>query len=246
MRALAAIAGICLLAAMPDAVNAAMTPLQTQRMAKVEAAASRPMPAGAADMQARLSPRLTPAGRAWIAQKAEAYRKGEIDEAQVRAEAAAHADVYWPVVGATADGDIDALCFLVLMQASKSAQDDLKSIMAGVKSINNAKALQRQNLAAAQTASSSSSSSSAVSARNNMGGFQGNPSAYKPADDKKASLDAVADNMKNDLDSMSEMGETESLRLQMAMDRLSKMMSTLSNILKKTSDTSQSITQNLK
>ena len=35
---------------------------------------------------------------------------------------------------------------------------------------------------------------------------------------------------------MSEMGEMESLRLQMAMDWMSKMMSTLSNLLKKISD----------
>ena len=48
------------------------------------------------------------------------------------------------------------------------------------------------------------------------------------------------------IDSMSEMGEMESLRLQMVMDRMSKMMSTMSNILKKMSDTAQSITQNLK
>ena len=52
--------------------------------------------------------------------------------------------------------------------------------------------------------------------------------------------------MKNDLDSMSEMGEMESLRLQMAMDRLSKTMSTLSNLLKKISDTASQLTANLK
>lgn len=62
----------------------------------------------------------------------------------------------------------------------------------------------------------------------------------------KSEIDVLVDKMKNDLDSMSEMGETESLRLQMAMDRLSKMMSTLSNILKKMSDTQSSIVQNLK
>ena len=45
---------------------------------------------------------------------------------------------------------------------------------------------------------------------------------------------------------MSELGESESLRLQMALDRLSKMMSTLSNILKKVSDTADAIVQNLK
>ena len=62
----------------------------------------------------------------------------------------------------------------------------------------------------------------------------------------KKEMDILIESMKNDLDSMSEMGETESLRLQMAMDRLSRMMSTLSNILKKVSDTQQSITRNLK
>ena len=59
-------------------------------------------------------------------------------------------------------------------------------------------------------------------------------------------LDAGLSKPKPDVDSMSEMGEMESLRLQMAMDRLSKMMSTLSNLLKKVSDTANSITQNLK
>ena len=48
------------------------------------------------------------------------------------------------------------------------------------------------------------------------------------------------------MDSMSEMGETESLRLQMAMDRMSKLMSTLSNMLKKISDTQNNIVQNIK
>jgi hypothetical protein len=64
--------------------------------------------------------------------------------------------------------------------------------------------------------------------------------------DDISQLKTVKDDLKVKLDSMSEMGEMESLRLQMAMDRMSKMMSTLSNILKKISDTAQAITQNLK
>jgi hypothetical protein len=48
------------------------------------------------------------------------------------------------------------------------------------------------------------------------------------------------------IDRMSEMGEMESLRLQMAMDRMSKMMSTLSNVLRKASETAQNITGNIK
>jgi hypothetical protein len=52
--------------------------------------------------------------------------------------------------------------------------------------------------------------------------------------------------VRNKLDSLSGMGEKESLRLQMAMDRLSKMMSTLSNLLKKISDAADGVVQNLK
>lgn len=60
------------------------------------------------------------------------------------------------------------------------------------------------------------------------------------------SIQSAVDDFKNNLDSMSEMGEMESLRLQMAMDRMSKMMTTLSNLLKKISDTQESIVGNLK
>lgn len=60
-----------------------------------------------------------------------------------------------------------------------------------------------------------------------------------------AKIDAALAKSKGDLDSMSEMGEMESLRLQIAMDRLSKLMSTMSNLVKKVSDTAQTITQNL-
>lgn len=57
---------------------------------------------------------------------------------------------------------------------------------------------------------------------------------------------AIVDGLKHDLDSLSDLSEAESLRLQTAMDRLSKMMTTLSNISKKMSDTAQSIMQNFK
>jgi len=70
--------------------------------------------------------------------------------------------------------------------------------------------------------------------------------AIQDAFTSQKDIDGVIVAMKNDLDSMSELGETESPRLQMAMDRLSKLMSTLSNILKKISDTTDSIAANLK
>jgi len=46
--------------------------------------------------------------------------------------------------------------------------------------------------------------------------------------------------------SLTSLSEMNSLRLQMSMDRMSKLMSTISNLLKKASDVSNGITQNLK
>lgn len=49
-------------------------------------------------------------------------------------------------LGLSNDADIVALVFLVLMEAAKSAREDLKFIMAGVKSINAAKGKIRDHL----------------------------------------------------------------------------------------------------
>jgi hypothetical protein len=48
------------------------------------------------------------------------------------------------------------------------------------------------------------------------------------------------------IDSLSDLGELEALRLQSAMDARSKVMTTLSNVLSKLSDTQQAVAQNLK
>ena len=72
--------------------------------------------------------------------------------------------------------------------------------------------------------------------------------AARPRSESRAArdLDLAMAAAKDSLDSLGEMGETESLRLQMAMDRLSKFLPALSNFPKKAGDTADSITQNLK
>ena len=184
------------------------------------------------------------------------------------------------------DGDIMALAFIVMMEAAKSAREDLKAIMDGVKAINKEKEGWRavsntiNKFAAAGAGKSDDFKASEMgdaiphdSARgianrpvgagtldnNNLvfntpgpngatvpGGLTiagtGKPGGFV----SKQDIDNAKETVKDKLDSLSEMGEMESLRLQMAMDRLSKLMSTLSNLLKKTSETSSTITQNLK
>jgi hypothetical protein len=51
---------------------------------------------------------------------------------------------------------------------------------------------------------------------------------------------------KQPLDAMSELGETESLRLQTVMDREAKLVEAVSNALKKEADTASTIIKNLK
>lgn len=59
-------------------------------------------------------------------------------------------------------------------------------------------------------------------------------------------LDTLADDLKERLDSLNELSEMTSLRLQMMMDQRSKIISTLSNILKKISTTQDAVVRNLK
>jgi hypothetical protein len=221
--------------------------------------------------------------------------------------------------GAMPGDDVMAMAFIVMMEAAKSAQEDLRSIMAGVKAINDAKARQRKNLADLQRLAQGPCAGAAAlrdcirnaerklvkmelasldimragvlatqsnvtllsdslrhapeeaeRVRNHLPPpariIPPNPcrgwnvgfwkqclvlmktelAGNLPDASSQSQIDAQIDQLKQQLDSMSELGTMESLRLQMAMDRLSKMMSMLSNILKKISDTQQSITQNLK
>jgi hypothetical protein len=62
----------------------------------------------------------------------------------------------------------------------------------------------------------------------------------------QSGLLAVRADLQADLDSMNEMSEMVSMRLQMAMDRRSKFVETLSNVLKKIADTQDAIVQNMK
>lgn len=125
------------------------------------------------------------------------------------------------ILGSLNGGDIEAVCFLVLMQASKDAGEDLKTIMDGVENINKQKDAQRKNMQAISHPNNTLSK--------NENTIQSNP---KLAPVKK--------------DSLSNLSEMQQIRLQMAMDRRSKLISTISNIMKKISDTQNQILQNLK
>lgn len=166
-------------------------------------------------------PAVPKARAAW-----EAVRRAEDDlEAKLATAKPANS---WAVLGSLDGADIGALAFLVLMQSSKSAQEDLKAIMARVKAINEKKAKLRELLGDAQERASRLDPDSFARAIVTM------------------QADAMVEQIERDLASLSEMSEMPSLRLQMAMERISRMMSVLSSILKKLADTQQAIVRNIK
>ena len=139
----------------------------------------------------------------------------------------------WAALGQMDTDDIEAVAFLVLMLAAKSAQEDLKATMKAVRQMNRRKARRIE----AQDGRRSRIDAAVRDA---------DRATRKGMKLVGALEDLSIDRLRKDLDGLSEMGEMESLRLQMAMDRLSKSMSTLSNALKKISETADTITSHLK
>ena len=121
-------------------------------------------------------------------------------------------------LGTLSDGDIEALCFLVLMQAAADQEQDLQTIMASVKATHGHGPLPVTRYAPNFTLTGLSN----------------------------GQWSAAFDKDKQQLDAASEMSEATSVRLQMAMDRESKFMETLSNLEKEISNSSDTILQNLK
>ena len=200
----------------------------------------------------KMMSQINPRHVKWVKSTADEANQKQQSPEDINARAQAYG-----VLGSMNGQDIEALAFLVLMQAAKSAQEDLKAIMAKVKAVNEQKAKQRELLSKMQqqrTISAIQLDSFKLLQNRTLALQQGrNPDSIKFVRSSsrvktvsKNEMDAIVTKLKNDLDSMSEMGEMESLRMQMLMDRQSKIMSTLSNLLKKISKTADEIVQNLK
>lgn len=169
-----------------------------------------------------------------------------------------------------AGADIEAMIFFILMQAAKDANEDLRSIMAEMKAIIAAKQKLRALISKINKDVSHNVGQKDRTPPLNFSKGMGSQKAYHkvqmPVPDPESvggvrliptdlyegeileveDLKTIQEELKGKLDSMSEMSEMTSLRLQMIMDRRSKFISTLSNIMKKISSTQDILVQNLK
>jgi len=174
----------------------------------------------------------------------------------------------YAVLGDVNDEDIEAMAFLVLLEAAKSAQEDLRESMARVKAINDAKAAQRdlvtkvshdisENAARRPPLKFSRGGIGSEEGYHKMpvpqvdpatsGGLRRVPRDLQPGPIKDVDeLRSIGENLRSELDSLSDLGELEAMRLQLLMDRRSKAMTALSNLIKKIGETSSPIVHNLK
>jgi putative addiction module CopG family antidote len=211
---------------------------------------------------------LTPQLRQWVEQKVKSGKYKNADEVLCEAlRSMEHKEKGYSTLGSMDGNDIQAMAFIVMMEAAKSAAEDLKEIMKELQAKNAAKQKLRELLRKVKCDIVNSTGQMRLEfGKNGMGSERAYHHVIIPVEDPCSesgvrlietdlhngritdisTLQSIRDDLKDKLDSLSEMGEMESLRLQMAMDRYSKFMSTLSNIMKRMSDTSQSIIQNMK
>lgn len=204
---------------------------------------------------------------AWIKRTAMMVNNQNMDEAGVRQFTSGY-------VGQNNldNMDIEALVALVMMQASIDNEQDMKNMMADMKKHNeekqklreaeekmkqNKNAMSKQMLDSFKQITMPQVNTVSVSQTQSVR-LQTSPTVTKinrPINAQEsqteiqvsaAEIKVVQDNLKSKLDDMNEKSEITSLRLQMMMDRRSKSISTLSNIMKKISETQDSIIQNLK
>jgi putative addiction module CopG family antidote len=130
------------------------------------------------------------------------------------------------LIAATGIGsmDVSEVALIVMMQATKDMDEDLEMIMAEMKGTAAAKQRLRELIKELNAWISSEMEKL----------------------DHDASLESTREELVGKLDGTIGLLEMGSLRLQMAMDRRSKFISTLSNIMKKVSTTQEAIVQNLK
>lgn len=208
---------------------------------------AQPVPSPEADsLFTRMMSKINPRHVQWVRTTATQANRQNLGLDSILALSARH----FATPGANNSSDIEAIAFLVLMQATKESQEDLKAIMDKVKAINESK----QKL---RTAESSLKNSQAAVSRAQLDSFRllltKTPAVKpKPAAANRMTpvtrqeINDMAGKISQELKSLNEMNEMEALRLQMVMDRQSKTISIVSNLLKKVSQTADTVIQNLK
>jgi hypothetical protein len=202
-------------------------------------------PPGAEQREGNLLASIGPQTRMWITQEARReVSSGQASEYTARVALGTLPDI--------ATEDIDQLVFLVMMEMARDADADLQAQMDEMNKINARKQAQRDHgQKMRQTANTSQMqepaiASAAPTVATRAEAVQPGVRIYtRQATSDRAPAD-TANNTTDTLDSMNEVSEMNSLRLQMMMDRQAKFISALSNIMERISETQDTLVGNMK
>jgi antitoxin ParD1/3/4 len=169
-----------------------------------------------------------------------------------------------------AGADIETLIMVLMQQMARDAEEDLRATLAEMQARNAAKKALRDLIRRVKRDRLANDLRREYDERLDCTQGLGSERAYHrvrlPALDPDATgglrwaptdlagekltrveqLDGIVDELKGKLDSLSDLTEIEAMRLQMLMDRRSKAMEMLSNMMKKMSETQAAIVQNMK
>jgi hypothetical protein len=226
--------------------------------------AIRPIPVEIKRRLETLQSKLQPSARAWIEQQSriEAQRPA----LDMQALNAAVRQRFSSSKLALSDMDINAVVSIVMMECAQNDETDLQNMMNQMQAINAQKQAAREllnemNQAAAQMQAQMGKQYAAVrcatplceSLPARLASLRAATSKTRrpvnlmvPEHPTNGDFARIRAELPGALDSLNESSETQSMELQMTMDRRSKLIDTLSNVLKKISDTSDSVVQNLK
>jgi len=232
--------------------------------------AIRPVPQEAVNRYAKLNTALQPSAKSWIETQARIeLQRPSLDvaslEAAVRARfsgagsAAPHAS---SGAGIPAGADIEAMAFIVLMQATNDQNQDLQEIMNEVQAQTKAKQALRDLLNQVQRDVASNANQQAkevcataecrsiaqqIAQVESLTSQTGHPVRFNASNPPTYGQLRQAQATANEsLDSLSDMSQSMQMKIQMEQSEYSQIMEAISNVEKKMTDTSNSIIQNMK
>jgi putative addiction module CopG family antidote len=173
-------------------------------------------------------------------------------------------------LGDQSGADIETLVMLVMQQMARDAEEDLRALLAEMQAKNAAKKALRDLIRRMKRDRLANELRREYDQRLDCTQGMGSERAYHrvrlPVLDPETAgglrwavadlageklmrlqqLDCIVDEVQGKLDSLSDLSELDAMKLQMLMDRRSKFIETLANIMKKVSETQAALVGNLK
>jgi hypothetical protein len=250
-----------------SAITRAKSSAIQQHQEAVSAQPQIKIPEVPADMAKRigaLQSAMQPSAKAWVEQQAHSESQKSTAPDAPSIEAAVYNR--FPALNTRGSsvkaGDINALVAIVMMQTLNDSEKDLQDMMSQMQKITNAKQQLRDLLmqtqleiksnetldakAMCQTALCKSLPSSLGDISNATANFQKPVRISIPAKLTFADLRTLPAQFQTNLDSLNDISQAQQMKIQMLMDQRSKLIETMSNLMKTMADTNSAVIQNIK